>query len=210
MYDLYKTTSQGWQKLGTPTVWTTFDVLPDGIVYLWHSLVHQIYQSANGGENWTLIGVFPDGEGQLYRFFPSPLSSAFFVAGTQGIYRSIDGGTTWEHVFSRDMGSSGEIAFSPNFAQDGIAFASASGYHTAEGIWKTTDWGATWRLACSDGTPALAGYFIAVSPQFSQDRTVFAAANGTVKSVDGGESWSWLDQAPGGWPYVPILSPTVC
>jgi hypothetical protein len=202
---LYKATDKGWRKLSTPMQWVLPAVTPDRTIYLWNPWVPEFYRSSDRGQTWSLVGRFPNEWGISFYFYPSPVPDVFFVAGPQSIYRSTDGGATWVRVLDYGTGDGLQVVFSPNFAQDGIAFATASGYHAALGVWKTTDGGTSWRLVLG-GTAALAGYFIAVSPQFSQDGTVFASADGVYKSTNGGESWSRLSGVP--WmPFIPVLSP---
>jgi len=127
----------------------------------------------------------------------------FPITGTlKGIYKSTDGGMTWRKVL--DNYNANLITFSPNFAQDGIAFTEFGSYKMTFGVWKTTDRGETWSDS-SNGLPvgaSLTGYILSISPQFVQDQTVFAISDGGVfKSVDGGESWLRVGKPPG---YLPI------
>ena len=217
---LYKATDQGWHKLTSPQG-TELRVTPDKTLYIFNAESHQIYRSTDVGENWSLIAtapVFTESQTATRGFYPTPLPDVFLLrviheplgaAGQQGIYKSADGGTTWKKVLE---GNGWDVAVSPSFAQDGIALASLRGYKLSFGIWKTTDWGETWQPSSNGllvGTD-LTGYNIAISPQFAQDETVFAASGiGVYKSIDGGNSWTML-LSPDDLSYLPhdlVLSP---
>lgn len=77
------------------------------------------------------------------------------------------------------------VALSPDFAHDGNAWCAAYGGK----IFASTDGGRTWHSSWSGETdPVVTG--LAVSPAFTTDRLVFAAADdGVFRSHDGGTSW---------------------
>jgi photosystem II stability/assembly factor-like uncharacterized protein len=215
---LYKATDEGWRELSPPEQLGQLQVMPGGEIYgVGGSTGRPIYRSADRGETWEHVGQFLE---FADLFFPSPMPDVFFAGvrydwpfypgSPAGIYRSTDAGATWERVLGEWSGGH-DMAFSPQFADDHIAFASLSQYHSASGVWVTEDGGETWDMTSVPSGDDLAGHFLAVSPQFSQDRTVFAVAGfGLYKSTDAGTSWSEVlsgyDSFMSLMPHVPVLS----
>lgn len=123
-----------------------------------------------------------------------------------GVYRSLDGGTTWRHMGLAATQTIGRIVISPRDAN--TVFVAAAGHlfgpNPERGLYRTRDGGATWQqvLAVDDNTGAID---VAVEPD---GRTLFAAtyerrrrAWGFVgggpgsalwRSLDGGDTWQRL------------------
>ncbi len=124
-----------------------------------------------------------------------------------GVFKSTDGGLTWQYTGLEDCGSVGRIAVDPTnpdvvyVAAMGRLFANGS----QRGIFKTTDGGQTWeqKLFISDSTGAIDVVINTEHPD-----TVFAAmwervrrpnkevyggeTSGIYRSTDGGETWTEL------------------
>ncbi|MDH4137696.1 MAG: hypothetical protein OEW09_13430, partial [Anaerolineae bacterium] len=119
------------------------------------------------------------------------------------LYKSIDGGESWglvggglppdEWVVS--------LALSPNYADDQTLFAGVSSGLTGGGVYKSTDGGHSWRLACL-GLSDLLVQGVAVSPDYADDATVFARSyrQGLFRSTDGGAHWTALGEHYAGEP----------
>lgn len=192
---LFKATDEGWKIL--PSAYgSQIRTAPDRTIYSYNWQTHQVHRLIEGGESWVLMGEFPYWAHGEY-VFPSPLSNVVFMGvtdtpfkvGIRGIYKSTDSGATWKKVL--EGGNGYWVAFSPAFAQDGIAFATLHEYHASLGVWKTTDWGETWSYT-SNGLAigALFGSgYVGVSPQFSQDQTAFTTDGAIYMTTDGGASW---------------------
>jgi photosystem II stability/assembly factor-like uncharacterized protein len=95
--------------------------------------------------------------------------------------------STWEEQEEQTEVGSVVYALAPSsaFAEDGICFAA-----TAEGLLRSTDYGATWEpaYAALNLPEALPTPAVAVSPAFSRDHTVFSGVAGSVlRSTDGGQ-----------------------
>jgi len=126
----------------------------------------------------------------------------FTVVETR-LYKSTDGGESWglvggglppdEWVVS--------LALSPNYADDQTIFAGVSSGLTGEGVYKSTDGGHSWRLACL-GLNDLLVQEVAVSPDYADDATVFARSyrQGLFRSTDGGAHWTALGDRYAGEP----------
>ena len=106
-------------------------------------------------------------------------------------------------------GKAHALAVSPNFADDGVAFSGEwlTSFRSTEsglGIIRSVNGGRNWHVA-DEGTESVdyssAVHDYAFSPTFAADQTVFAATwGGLFRSVDGGDSWQWLEGAYGGPP----------
>ena len=128
-----------------------------------------------------------------------------------GIYRSTDGGSTWSQTFgSADLKSVTSIAQDTRsgetdtwYAGSGEARGNSASEVTAffrgDGIYKSTDNGASWALipSTTSATPASFDqhwdfvWEVATDPSNTVDDEVYAAtAGGIVRSTDGGTSWS--------------------
>jgi hypothetical protein len=116
---------------------------------------------------------------------------SLFAARASGLYRSKDGGRTWQEAFAT-LFSPGQhlpassVALSPDFDRDHQVFAGVPG-----GVVRSSDGGKTWRSAIFP-PPAPVVVSLVVSPNFSQDDTLFAgtAEDGVFISTDGGRSWA--------------------
>lgn len=123
-----------------------------------------------------------------------------FAARSSGLYRSADGGRSWELAYASlalpEPLSTTAVAISPAFANDGTVLAGVNG-----GVLCSADGGATWQRATLPAPPPLVTA-VALSPAFATDRLAFAATleDGVLRSEDGGWNWhSWnfglLDQS---------------
>ena len=221
----FKATNDGWQKISVPTG-SAVEVGSGGSLYTYDKNSSQLHQSLDGGATWSLTGVFTYTEASVSDpLFASPVTNTIFMGVRYpvfpppglsgpytGTYKSTDGGLTWREVITGS--GAGAMAFSPDFAQDGTAFVDIYA------VWKTTDWGETWTPTGS--THLLANALLrtnrpdspnipfiqpllVISPQFSQDQTLFQIGTGIFKSVDGGASWSYSDP-PGYYPASAAIS----
>ncbi len=204
--NLFKATDQGWKKLSPPTT-GSLGIDSEGTIYMLRhyqtDVPAPVYRSTDGGATWSRRG-----EGWFDSIFPSPKPDWVFATSayndpTEGIYKSTDGGLTWKPVF---LWRARSLSFSPDFADDGVAFGVAGG-----SVVKTTTGGDTWFRAyplyplseraeavgqgsgTNSAQPQAPWEFdwVVVSPQFPQDHTVFAGGGvlGIYKTTDGGDSW---------------------
>ncbi len=113
------------------------------------------------------------------------------------VYRSSDGGATWQPSFSIYRGLQSVVA-SPAFATDQTAFAVDGGGR----LFRTVDGGASWvEIARVDeiGGASDLEVWLAISPAFPADPTLWANTDwAAYRSGDGGLTWQPFD--PGAEP----------
>jgi photosystem II stability/assembly factor-like uncharacterized protein len=176
-----------------------------------------IYRSDDAGETWDFIGldntgqigaveVHPDNADHVY---VAALGSPFGRNDERGVYRSTDGGGTWELVlFVSD--SVGAIDLELHPADPDVIYAamwrgdrkpwtiiSGCGPGCGDGIWKSSDGGDTWRQV-TDGLPqGLIGKIDLAVSSADPDR-VYALVEapepeeGLYRSDDRGETWHFM------------------
>jgi len=132
-----------------------------------------IYRSSDGGQTWTRVGL--EGSARVARIVIDPSDSArifaavsgdlFVTGGDRGVYRSIDGGDSWERVLVGDTPSAGaaDLAIDP---QDSTRiFATLWDHHRSperrsysglgSGVYLSIDGGDTWTRLSNGLPPAL-------------------------------------------------------
>lgn len=113
-----------------------------------------------------------------------------FAARGSGLFRSIDGGSTWQDAYQTLVTgpalATSALALSPDFARDRLVFAGVNG-----GVVHSKDGGLNWRTAVFP-PPSPMVVSLAISPNFSEDDTLFAgtAEDGVFISIDGGVTWA--------------------
>jgi len=113
-----------------------------------------------------------------------------FAAKQSGLYRSHDGGLTWEGAYSTlDLEAplpTAAVSLSPAFERDETLFA---GVHGA--VLRSTDGAETWSVAQLPSPPPFV-ISIVVSPDFERDGVVLVATmeDGVFRSADRGNHWS--------------------
>ena len=176
-----------------------------------------VYKSTDAGKTWTHLGL-RDGQ-QIPQLAVDPKNAdRIFVAVAghpygpneeRGIYRSIDGGKTFEKVFYRDenVGAS-DVQIDPSNPQ--IVYAAL--WESREGPWengvfngngggifKSVDGGKTWRQLSKGLPDNIVQANLAIAP--SAPKTVFAAVKTKTiaklyRSDDGGETWHGTTDDP--------------
>ncbi|HEU5440537.1 MAG TPA: hypothetical protein VFU88_14705, partial [Ktedonobacterales bacterium] len=199
-----------------------------------------VYKSLDGGHSWQNVGlrdtrhigdivVHPTNPDLVY---VAALGHAWGPNAERGVYRSRDGGATWENVLFKSVrAGSTEIAMDPNHPD--VLYANlwqAQRYPHAlhsggddSGLWKSTDGGTTWTdISRAKGLPSgmLGKIGIAASPV--QAGRVFALIEaqgednkddgGLFRSDDWGETWQRLATEPNlrrrPWYYMHIYADT--
>ena len=149
------------------------------------------------------------------RLFVAALGHPYGPSSERGVFRSTDGGQTFERVLYKDeYTSANDVRLSPGnpsivFAtlwQQQEAFWEGGGFGGGgNGIFKSVDGGTTWKPAM-DGLPSVLQANIAIAP--SNPNLMYAmvaSANpnggsgpvGFYQSTDAGEHWSLAAKGPG-------------
>jgi photosystem II stability/assembly factor-like uncharacterized protein len=129
-----------------------------------------MWKSTDAGKSWTKKGL--DATGRISRIVIHPtnpdivyvasLGHAYGPQPERGIYRTMDGGTTWERVlFVNDSTGASDLVMDPNnprilyagFWQIDIKTWGRFSGGKGSGIWKSTDAGTTWTRLSGPGFP---------------------------------------------------------
>jgi len=172
-----------------------------------------IYKSADGGRTWTHLGL-RDGQ-QIPQIIVDPRDpDRIFVAVLghpygpnleRGIYRSTDGGTSFQRVLFKDENTGGsELAFDPRNSDVIYAgmwesrqgpWENAAWSGTGGGLFKSLDGGSVWTKLEPAAPESTVQVNLGIAP--SDPRRIYAVvalARGTAlfRSDDAGETWARL------------------
>ncbi len=190
------------------------------------SLGEGIYKSTDGGETWKLMGL--ESTGRIPRLvihpnnpdivFACALGHAYGPQPERGVYRTTDGGATWEHVLfvDEDTGCS-DIAMDPSNPRVLFAGTWQLEIHTwgrfsggpGGGLHVSRDGGDTWTRLEGRGLPTKPVGKVAVAIAQSNSQRVYAmfetgdgipwngedTEDGQVwRSDDGGHHWTMVSR----------------
>lgn len=182
-----------------------------------------MYRSDDAGNTWRRIGLENAGQIGAVEIHPSDPDVAFAAAlgnpwapnDDRGIYRTRDGGATWNKVLFTSDSVGGidveihptnpEVVYAAMWRGERKPWTIISGMEASaeeDGIWKSTDGGDTWRIVRSGLPTGLIGKIdLAVSPD-APDR-VYALVEttdpdeGLYRSDDAGETWRMVSNQSG-------------
>src|SRR5215470_13647673 len=173
-----------------------------------------VYKSTDAGKTWTNVGlketrhigaviIHPTNPDVV---FVAALGHAYGPNPERGVYRTRDGGKTWEKVLYLDDRTGGiDIVFDPNNPH--ILFASMwEGWRTPwtlnsggakDGLYRSNDDGTTWKRIEGNGMPEGTLGRIGVAVSRADSNVVYAlieAKNGGLyRSDDGGVNWALIN-----------------
>jgi photosystem II stability/assembly factor-like uncharacterized protein len=180
-----------------------------------------IYKSTDAGKTWKLMGL--DKTGRIGRIVIDPKNPDIVLAAAlghsygpqpdRGIFRTADGGKTWDRVLFVDENTgASEVVMDPSNPRNVFAGMWPLEIHTwgresggpGSGIYKSTDEGLTWKKLTGHGLPTRATGKVAMAIAYSNPNRVYALietgdgvpANGKEtdrgklwRSDDGGDNW---------------------
>ena len=170
-----------------------------------------VYKSIDAGKTWKFVGL-PDTHaiGRLAVnpknpdiAFVAALGHPFADNEERGIFRTQDGGKTWEKVLYKDAKSGGiDVVFDPS--NSSVLFAalwqakrtpwSLESGGPGSGLFRSSDGGTTWKELKGHGLPEGILGRIGVTVSGANPNRVWAVIEaekgGIYRSDDGGDSWS--------------------
>jgi len=172
-----------------------------------------VYKSTDAGKNWSFMGlretrhigrmiVHPRNPDVV---FVAALGHAYGPNPERGVFRSRDGGKTWDKVLFKDEDTGAiDISFDPS--NPSILFAAlwqvrrypwdmVSG-GPGSGLYRSGDGGASWKRLEGEGLPeGMVGRIgVAVSPNPNRVWALIEADKGGLyRSDDGGEKWRLIN-----------------
>jgi photosystem II stability/assembly factor-like uncharacterized protein len=172
-----------------------------------------VYRSNDAGKTWTNIGlkdtrhigkviIHPTNPDVV---FVAALGHAYGTNTERGIFRTRDGGKTWEKVLYLDDRTGGiDIVFDPKNPH--ILFAAMwEGYRTPwslnsggakDGLYRSNDDGNTWKRLEGNGMPEGPLGRIGVGVSGADSNVVYALIEakkgGLYRSDDGGDHWTYV------------------
>ncbi len=191
-----------------------------------------VYKSLDGGKTWKNVGlkdtraigkliINPNNPNIV---FVAALGHPYGPNTERGIFRTTDGGKTWDKVLYKDENSGGiDVAFDPHNAN--ILFAALwqarrSSWNMSDGgpgsgLYRSDDGGTSWKRIEEHGLPKGPYGKVGVAVSANSDRiyALIEAHNpdgGLYRSDDGGENWILVNpdhslwQRP--WYYMHVIA----
>ncbi len=179
-----------------------------------------VYKSTDAGETWTHVGLRETRHIAKLQIHPTNPDIVYVAAmgdmfgpnPDRGVYRTMDGGDTWERILYRGE-SAGAVDLSIDRTNPKVVIAALNHHVTymwdeesggpSTGLFKTTDGGDTWTdITRNPGMPeGLIGKIgMSISPASSDRVYAFIEADGgqggIYRSDDGGDTWQMTHQNP--------------
>ena len=179
-----------------------------------------VYRTTNGGETWEKVFYIDENTGAIQVTIDpknsnviyadmwanrlAPWENGTFAGKESGLYKSIDGGSTWKKITKGLPTTSqglGRIGFCIAPSNSNYLYATVDAEKLG-GIYKSEDAGESWKMISNDKRLWDRGSDFAEIKVDPQNENIVYSANVVVwKSLDGGKTWTAFRGAPGGDDY---------
>lgn len=175
-----------------------------------------VYKSTDAGKTWTHLGLAESQVISRIRVHPGNPDLVYVAAfghpaapnRERGVFRSKDGGKTWERVLFRDEKTGGadlildrnnpNVLYASLWEAYRVTYQMSSG-GPGSGLFKSTDGGSTWaEITRNQGLPSSVIGKIGVSVSGADGNRVYAIVEnengGVFSSDDGGTTWTRVSE----------------
>ena len=189
-----------------------------------------VWKSLDAGKSWKSVGLKDSRAiGKVIvnprnpdLVFVAALGHPFGPNKERGLFRTTDGGKTWDKVLYKDENTGAiDVAFDPQ--NSNILFASLwearrtpwslSSGGAGSGIYRSSDAGATWKRLAEHGLPAGPYGRIGLAVAANSERVyalIEAKEGGLYRSDDDGETWDLVNGSHGlfqrAWYYMHVIA----
>jgi len=169
-----------------------------------------VYKSVDDGETWVkkskglgapenmrVYRLILHGDGTLFALITAKRKDGAFLKEGVGLYRSRDGGETWECI----TGPIGllwpkDFAVSPK-SSEVIFIGAANARADQAGLYRTTDGGTTWKRVAREGSEHFGAYFHPQRPGWVYSTLTEGAPGPSLwLSTNAGDTWEPLTNFP--------------
>jgi hypothetical protein len=157
-----------------------------------------VMKTTDGGNNWTLLGANTLANAEVAKVLVDPENTQIVtVAATNGLWRSINGGTTWNAVL--DMAGNAIVSMSWSDVEQGArdAQGNRSYYAIGEGgagyVYRSQDRGGHWVPLSFPFTSGKSQFGLAVAPSPITPGNVYVMSGAEMKvwmSTTSGNDWT--------------------
>jgi photosystem II stability/assembly factor-like uncharacterized protein len=174
-----------------------------------------VYRSADGGRSWTHLGLAETQTISRIRIDPTDPDRVYVAAlghpfgenSERGVFRTVDGGGTWEKVLYRDD-RTGAVDLAVDPGDPSVLYATLWEVYRrpwklwsggeGSGLFRSVDGGSTWtELTRNPGLPRGALGKITVTVSGADSRRIWANVEaddgGLYRSDDAGETWTLVN-----------------
>lgn len=165
-----------------------------------------VYRSVDGGTNWEKV-LYVDEKTGPADLSMDPSNPRIIYAAMwdhrrepwrirsggegSGIYKSTDGGSSWESINSGLPEVMGKVAVAVSPARTQLLYANIEAEGDKAGVYRSDNGGKNWQQLSNDrNTVSRAWYYIKIFADPVDPETVYVLNFSVLKSIDGGKSFS--------------------